>query len=111
MVRNGDLYIPCDLGYMWGRFEGRTRFILNTIYILKTWHQEAEKDGRVVLRIDGKRYEGYAVRVTDPTLVTSLKVQIENMARAWLAPAELGSAPTEAPRDIWFFRVDPPRAT
>ncbi len=111
MVHNGDLYIPCDLGFMWGRFEGRTRFILNTIYVFKTWHLKAEKDGRVVLRIDGKRYEGYAVKVTDPTLVASLKAQLEEMARGWLAPAILAPAPTEGPRDIWFFRVDPTQAT
>ena len=106
MVRDGDLYIPCDLGYMWGRFSGQTRLILHAIYIFKTWHEDATEDGRVILRIDGKRYPAQAVRVTDPALIRSLKAQLEDMARGYVAPNELGPAPVDEPNDIWFFRVD-----
>ena len=77
------------------------------IYIFKDWHEDAERDGRAVLRIGGKRYERQAVRVTDPELLATLRSQLEDMARAWVAPAPLGDAPTEGPRDIWFFRMDP----
>ena len=80
MVYRGELYVPCDLGFMWGRFEGQTRLILNIIYVFKRWHEDALLDGRVVLRIAGKRYERQAVRVTDPELLASLRLQLEEMA-------------------------------
>ena len=107
MVHDGQLYVPCDLGFMWGRFSGQQRLMLHLIYIFKDWHEEAERDGRVVLRIAGKRYERQAVRVTDPALLATLRAQLEDMARSWVSPAPLGEAPTEGPRDIWFFRMDP----
>ena len=107
MVHDGVPYIPCDLGYMWGRFEGLQRAILNAIYLVKSWHLDAERDGRAVLRIDGKRYPAEAVRVTDPELIQRLKAQLEEMAAEYFAPQTLGPAPTSGPRDIWFFRLDP----
>ena len=107
MVHDGQVYIPCDLGYMWGRFSGSQRRILHLIYLFKHWHEDALRDGRVAIRVDGKRYEGEAVRVTDPTLDAALRSQLEDMARAWVAPNPLPPAPTEAPNDIWFFRIDP----
>ncbi len=106
-VLEGQLYIPCDLGFMWGRFSGSQRWVLKLIYHFKRWHEDALRDGRVVLRIDGKRYERQAVRVTDPELVARLRAQLEQMAAQWVAPKSLGAAPTEGPRDIWFFRIDP----
>ncbi len=51
MVHEGQLYVPCDLGFMWGRFSGRTRWMLHLIYVFKRWHEDAQRDGRVVLRI------------------------------------------------------------
>ncbi len=107
MVRDGQVYIPCDLGFMWGRFSGKQRAVLHVIYLFKHWHEDALRDGRVVVRVDGKRYEGQAVRVTDPGTDAALRSQLEDMAREWVAPAALAAAPTEGPRDIWFFRVDP----
>jgi hypothetical protein len=107
MVHDGELYVPCDLGFMWGRFSGQRRWVLNAIYVFKRWHEDAVRDGRVVLRIDGKRYERQAVRVNDPALVAALKAQLEDMARQWVAPEPLGPAPTDGPNDIWFFRIDP----
>lgn len=107
MVHAGELYVPCDLGYMWGRFDGTQRRVLQLIYLFKTWHQDALADGRAVLRINGRRYERQAVRVTDPARVDALKRQLEDMARVWVAPEPLAPAPTDGPRDIWFFRMDP----
>lgn len=107
LVRDGVLYIPCDLGFFWGRMDGQQRWLLHLIYLLKTWHTDAEKDGRVVLRIEGKRYEQQLVRVTEQALLQQLRTDLEELAREWLAPQVLGPAPTEGPRDIWFFRVDP----
>ena len=107
MVHDGQVYIPCDLGYMWGRFSGTQRNVLHLIYLFKHWHSDALRDGRVVIRVNGKRYEGQAVRVTDPTTDAALRSQLEEMARQWVAPATLAPPPTEGPNDIWFFRVDP----
>ena len=69
--------------------------------------EDAVRDGRVVLRIAGKRYPRQAVRVTDPELLATLRSQLEEMAGQWVAPEPLGEAPTDGPRDIWFFRMDP----
>ncbi len=81
MVHKGQLYVPCDLGFMWRRFSGPTRWMLHLIWVFKRWHEDALRDGRVVLRIDGKRYERQAVRVTDPDLLAALRLQLEEMAR------------------------------
>ena len=107
MEREGQLYVPCDLGFMWGRFSGSQRRVLHLIYLFKRWHEDALRDGRAVLRIDGKRYERRAVRVMDPELLAALRLQLEEMARQWVAPEPLAEAPSEGPRDIWFFRMDP----
>ena len=107
MLHGGQLYVPCDLGFMWGRFSGSTRWMLHVIYLFKRWHEDALRDGRVVLRIAGKRYERQAVRVTDPELLATLRSQLEKMAEQWVSPAPLGEAPTEGPKDIWFFCTDP----
>ncbi len=106
MLHEGQLYVPCDLGFMWGRFSGSRRWILHLIYVFKRWHEDAVRDGRVVLRIAGKRYPRQAVRVTDPELLARLRLQLEEMARQWVSPEPLGEAPTDGPKDIWFFRMD-----
>lgn len=111
MLHDGRLYLPCDLGYMWNRFAGAQRRVLQLIYYFKHWHEDAVHDGRAVLRIDGKRYAGQAVRVTDPELIRALKADLEEMARAWVAPDPLPPAPAEGPNDIWFFRFDQPQGS
>ena len=107
MVHDGQVYLPCDLGFMWGRFSGNQRNVLHLIYLFKHWHKDALRDGRVAIRVNGKRYEGQAVLVTDAATNAALRAQLEEMARQWVAPGTLGPAPTEGPNDIWFFRVDP----
>lgn len=106
MEHNGNVYVPCDLGYMWGRFDGNTRRVLHLIYLFKHWHTDALTDGRMAFRLNGKRYEGAGTRVTDPEEITQLKASLEDMAREWLAPEPLGEAPSETPNDIWFFQLD-----
>ena len=105
MVHEGQLYVPCDLGFIWRRFSGSTRWILHGIWMFKRWHEDALRDGRVVLRIDGKRYERQAVRVTDPELLATLRSQLEKMAEESLS-GPLPDVQTD-PNDIWFFRMDP----
>jgi hypothetical protein len=107
MVHEGELYVACDLGFIWARFSGRRRWILNVIYLFKGWHEDVMRDGRVVLRIEGKLYERQAVRVTDPELLGRLRRQVEVGVAEWIAPEPLAAAPSDVPNDIWFFRMDP----
>ena len=67
----------------------------------------AVEDGRALLRIDGKIYKADFVKVEDPELNTILRTKLEDLAREYIAPAELGPPPTEQPNDVWFFRMDP----
>ncbi len=106
MEHNGNVYVPCDLGYMWGRFDGNTRRVLHLIYLFKHWHTDALADGRMAFRLDGKRYEGTGKLVTEPGEISELKASLEAMAREWLAPEPLGAPPTETPNDIWFFELE-----
>ncbi len=69
LVHEGQLYVSADLGFIWRRLPGPGRGVLFVIWGFKQWHEEALRDGRVVLRIDGKRYERQAVRVTDPEAI------------------------------------------
>ncbi len=106
ILHEGVPYMTCDLGFIWNRLNGRSKTILNMIYLFKTWHLDAVVDGRALLRIDGKIYPTQFTKVEDPELNAALRVELENLAREHFAPRELGPAPTEAPNDIWFFRID-----
>jgi hypothetical protein len=106
-VEEGELYVPCDLGFIAHRIpRTRTRWILSLILSVKHWHEDAIRDGRVVLRIAGKRYERQAVRVTDPELLATLRSKIEAAAAAYLEVAQLPDVPADTDA-IWFFRMDP----
>ncbi len=105
-VLDGDLYIPCDLGFIWQRIPAPTRWVLATIYRVKDWHEDALADGRVVLRIGDRRYERQATRITDPVLLSRLRARIEDDAQNMLDEPLL-EMPEEGPREIWFFRIDP----
>jgi hypothetical protein len=110
MVHDGIGYITCDLGFIWNRLENASTSVLRLIYLFKTWHHDAQADGRAVIRIDGKRYPVYLVRVTNPRQIAELKVALEQLAETYFG-GELPAAPTEPPNDIWFFRIDPPRGS
>ena len=106
MLYEGQLYVSSDLGFIWRRAPAPPRWMLSLIYRFKRWHEDVMLDGRVVLRMRGKRYERQAVRVTDPELLTALRSEVETGA-AKMFGAPLGEMPTEGPRDIWFFRLEP----
>jgi hypothetical protein len=106
IMHDGMVYISCDLGFMWNRFEGMQKLVLNLIYVFKTWHLKAIEDGRAELRVEGKRYPGYLYLVEDEKLNTALKTQLEDLARQWIAPTLLGPVP-DAPNSILFFRFEP----
>jgi len=102
----GDLYVPCDLGYVWRRLpNASTRRILHLIWLLKGWHEDAVADGRAVVRVGGKRYAGQLIRVTDPDLLAAFRERVSAGAAEYFG----GLVPVDPSNqgDIWFFRFDP----
>lgn len=106
LMHEGIAYMTCDLGYMWNRFEGQARLILNLIYLFKHWHEDAVQDGRALVRIEDRIYPAHFVKVEDPDLNQVLRAKLEDLAREYIAPAELPPPPVEEPNDVWFFRMD-----
>jgi hypothetical protein len=106
LLHDGQLYVPADLGFLSRRMpNGAMRFVGGIISSVKHWHEDAARDGRVVLRAAGKRYERQAVRVTDPEICSALRAQMEaGVPKAFGAP--LLDEPAD-PDAIWFFRMDP----
>jgi hypothetical protein len=91
LVHEGRAYIPS--GYMttwWGR-------------IWKRWPHEAEKDPRVLLRIDGKIYERRLVRIHDGPAVAPL---LAELSRKYTGGSEI---PAEAVTSgyLWLFELAP----
>lgn len=102
-VHNGKLYVPCDLGYVWRRLpDGSARLMLHTIWLFKDWHEKISIDGRVVIRVEGKRYKLNAVRVMEEELNSQFRERISTAAGEFF---ELLPVKTD-PKDIWFFRLD-----
>jgi hypothetical protein len=68
----------------------------------KQWPAQALRDGRAVIRIDGKRYERQLVRILDDRPV--LEGIAAEMERKYGAPlrAEMASS-----GDAWFFALQP----
>jgi hypothetical protein len=88
----GRAYVPC--GYMTS-WLGR---------LWKQWPREAERDGRAVVRIDGRRYARRLVRVTEPALVAELTAEL---SRKYGVPA---SPVAVADGSLWLFELAPDQA-
>ena len=106
LLHDSKAFVPCDLGFIGRRVPAPARWMLSTIHVFKHWHEDALIDGRVVLRIAGKRYERQAVREVDPEVLAALRTKMENQAEVFFS-APLAEAPPEGPNDVWFFRMDP----
>ncbi|XOV84140.1 MAG: hypothetical protein ACFHXK_03270 [bacterium] len=106
ILLDGNLYISCDLGFIWARLpEGLPKNMLHVIWWFKNWHEKALLDGRVRIRKDGKIYPVTIERVTDLQLLENLKSALEAEAETFFSPNALGPRPMQSPNDIWFFRV------
>lgn len=81
LVDQGELFVPAGLASR------------------KTWPSQAVADGRVVIRIAGKRYERQASRVTDPVRLDALRSALGR--KYGMTPSADGSD------DTWFFRLAP----
>lgn len=79
LVNAGAAYIPCSLGFPPG----------------KTWYKRADRDGRALLRIQGKRYPVVLERVEDAGLATTLEEIVKTKYG--------GGPPSDA--GVWFFAV------
>jgi hypothetical protein len=67
----------------------------------KRWVKNLLETPRVRVRVDGRLYDGVAVRVTDAT-------ELEGVVPALLRKYEIEPREAEKERDVWIFRIDPP---
>lgn len=77
----GRAFVPCSLDFPPG----------------KTWHEEALRDGRAVLRIEGKRYRVTLRKEDDPATVEAVTA---------IVGTKYGGSPG-GPGSAWLFRIDP----
>lgn len=89
LEHDGKIYIPC--GYMDTQV-GR---------LWKQWPIEAERDGRAVIRVAGKRYERELVRIHDGPSIEPLVKQINEKYGAPARVAEVTS------NSLWLFELKP----
>jgi hypothetical protein len=89
---DGKIYIPC--GYM-NSTVGR---------LWKHWPIEAERDGRAILRVDGKLYPRQLVRLQSGTIVERLT---QELAHKYGAPATAAAVTSGS---LWLFELTPPQA-
>ena len=80
---DGDLYVAADF-----------------FNPFKRWPHRALADPRVRLRIDGRIYERFAVRVTDPATIARLR-------RAIAVKYDIADGGIASQVEVWFFRMDP----
>jgi len=85
LVDQGELFVPAGMASR------------------KNWPSQAMVDGRVVVRVDGKRYERQATRVTDPVRLDALRSALGR--KYGVTPRADGSD------DTWFFRLGPRDST
>lgn len=68
----------------------------------KRWPAQAERDGRAIVRIDGKRYERHLVRIMTGSEVEGVTAEFNRKYRAGLTPATIEAGTT------WLFELAPP---
>ena len=85
----GKIYVVS--GYM-NSFLGR---------LWKKWPAQAERDGRAILRVDGKRYERTLVRIKTGPVVEAVTAEFSRKYRAGMTPATIESEGT------WLFELAP----
>lgn len=79
LVSGGRAFIPCSLGFPPG----------------KRWHLRADRDGRAVIRVQGRRYPVTLSRISDPGLEGQLKA---------IVSSKYGGGPPSS-AGVWFFSI------
>ncbi len=67
----------------------------------KKWPAQAERDGRAILRIDGKRYERQLVRLKTEPVVAGVTAEFSRKYGTGMTPASIESEAT------WLFELAP----
>ena len=70
----------------------------------KRWPAQAERDGRAILRIEGKRYERTLVRIQTGAIVDDIAAEFNRKYRAGMTREEVESG------KLWLFELAPPNA-
>ncbi|HIB08881.1 MAG TPA: hypothetical protein EYO20_03390 [Gemmatimonadetes bacterium] len=70
----------------------------------KRWPAEAERDGRAIVRIDGKRYQRNLVRIMTGREVEGVTAEFSRKYRSGLTPATVEGGTT------WLFELAPPNS-
>jgi hypothetical protein len=68
----------------------------------KRWPAQAERDGRAIVRIEGKRYERTLVRIKTGAVVEGVTTEFSRKYRAGMTPAAIEAEET------WLFELAPP---
>ena len=83
--------------YVWSGYMGTT---IGRLW--KRWPVQAERDGRAVIRINGKRYERHLVRITSGDVLDGISAAIASKY-----PSQTTRAAVEA-GEVWVFEAAPP---
>ena len=68
----------------------------------KRWPAQAERDGRAVVRIAGKKYERTLVRIKTGAVVEGVTAEIRRKYRSPATPADIEAG------TMWLFELAPP---
>ena len=71
----------------------------------KKWPAQAERDGRAIMRINGKRYERNLVRIRSGPIVESITDAFTRKYRVVMTPAEVEA------EELWLFEMAPANST
>ena len=70
----------------------------------KRWPAQAERDGRAIMRIEGKRYERTLVRIKTGPIVEGVTAEFTRKYGVEMTPAEVEA------EELWLFEMAPPDA-
>ena len=68
----------------------------------KRWPAQAERDGRAIMRIEGKRYERNLVRIKTGPIVEGVTAEFTRKYGVEMTPAEVEA------EELWLFEMAPP---
>ena len=71
----------------------------------KRWPAQAERDGRAIMRIEGKRYERTLVRIKTGPIVEGVTAEFTRKYGVEMTPAEVEA------EELWLFEMAPPNTS
>ena len=71
----------------------------------KRWPAQAERDGRAIMRINGKRYERTLVRIKTGPVVEGITAEFTRKYGVEMTPAEVEA------EELWLFEMAPPNTS